>query len=290
MSAKIRPGLLLCLTATIQAQQVPDRDFRPAVAAPAFTLGQGPAVLIDEAHFNFHTSTGRFLAFAELLRRDGYRVEPVTAALSAVTLRRGRILVISNALHERNSKDWSAPNPSAFTDDEIAALAHWVKSGGSLLLIADHAPFSAAASRLAQAFGFQYRDGYVSVPGKGGAIVFRKAGGTLREHEVTGGIDSVATFTGSSFVATAEARPLLVFGPDAVSRSGRQDPGAVPVAGHLQGAVAEIGSGRVAAFGEAAMFTAQLAGPSRSPMGMNAPVAKQNAQFVLNVIHWLTRR
>ena len=41
-------------------------------------------------------------------------------------------------------------------------------------------------------------------------------------------------------------------------------------------------------FGEAAMFSAQRAGPSGQPMGMNAPGADENFQFVLNVLHWLT--
>jgi hypothetical protein len=44
----------------------------------------------------------------------------------------------------------------------------------------------------------------------------------------------------------------------------------------------------VAVFGEAAMFSAQLAGPARMPMGMNHPLAKQNTQFALNVMHWLS--
>jgi len=47
-----------------------------------------------------------------------------------------------------------------------------------------------------------------------------------------------------------------------------------------------FGAGRVAAFGEAAMFTAQV--DEDGPMGMNHPEAPQNAQFVLNVLHWLT--
>ena len=50
-----------------------------------------------------------------------------------------------------------------------------------------------------------------------------------------------------------------------------------------------ISSGRAAFFGEAAMFTAQVAGPDRIPIGMNAPQAEQNFQFVLNVMHWLSR-
>ena len=49
-----------------------------------------------------------------------------------------------------------------------------------------------------------------------------------------------------------------------------------------------VGAGRAAFFGEAAMFSAQVSGPNRNPMGMNAPSAEQNYQFVLNVLHWLT--
>ena len=50
----------------------------------------------------------------------------------------------------------------------------------------------------------------------------------------------------------------------------------------------EIARGRVALFGEAAMFTAQRAGPELAPVGMNAPAAAQNAQLALNLVRWLT--
>jgi hypothetical protein len=61
--------------------------------------------------------------------------------------------------------------------------------------------------------------------------------------------------------------------------------------GLLQGAVLRHGQGRVAVFGEAAMFTAQtqiLGDTVVMRMGMNDPEASQNAQFVLNVLHWLS--
>jgi hypothetical protein len=51
----------------------------------------------------------------------------------------------------------------------------------------------------------------------------------------------------------------------------------------------KIGKGRVAVFGEAAMFSAQLGGPNRIPVGMNSPDADQNYRLLLNVMHWLTR-
>jgi hypothetical protein len=50
----------------------------------------------------------------------------------------------------------------------------------------------------------------------------------------------------------------------------------------------KVGKGRVAVFGEAGMFTAQLTG-KKGTMGMNAPEAEQNPQLLLNVMHWLSQ-
>ena len=58
--------------------------------------------------------------------------------------------------------------------------------------------------------------------------------------------------------------------------------------GMLQGAALEFGRGRVVMLGEAAMVSAQLGGPNRTPMGMNEAGANQNAQFALNVVRWLS--
>ena len=58
----------------------------------------------------------------------------------------------------------------------------------------------------------------------------------------------------------------------------------------LQGAVIHYGKGRVAVFGEAAMFSAQeyITNDERVLMGMNRSDAAQNPQFLLNVMHWLS--
>ena len=61
-----------------------------------------------------------------------------------------------------------------------------------------------------------------------------------------------------------------------------------PIVGWFQGVVLWHGDGRVAISGEAAMFSAQLSGPNQNPMGMNHPAAAENAQFLLNVVHWLS--
>ncbi|MET0625867.1 MAG: DUF4350 domain-containing protein [Pyrinomonadaceae bacterium] len=289
---------LLALSA--QAQQVADTAFKPPIPNPAYRPGRGPVVLLDEAHFNFHTAEGRYKPFAELLRRDGYVVRASSLKFSKAALRGGRILVIANPLAERNQNDWTLPTPSAFSEEEVAAVRDWVKGGGSLLLIADHMPFPGAAETLALAFGVRFSNGYAVDSRAQGPMLFKLSDGSLKEHPITRGranaerVDSVATFTGSAFQVEKGGQPLLVLGASVssfmttVAGQITNETPRVPVNGWYQGAVLRFGKGRVAVFGEAAMFSAQLAGPNRGPMGMNAPVAAQNPQFLLNVMHWLS--
>jgi len=294
--------VLLSAARTVLAQQVSDLNYNPPLARPAYESGKGPRVAIDEAHHNFHTADGRYKPFAGLLRRDGYRVESLSKALSSDSLKAVDVLVIANPLHERNVKDWSLPTPSAFAQDEIAALRTWVERGGSLFLVADHMPFPGATSDLAKAFGVEFSNGYAT-PGHreaGKPDTFAHTTG-LRESAVTRGrsddekVSKIATFGGSAFKLPKDATAVIVFGANSVSLETRKAQGItpdapkVPIEGWCQGAVMKVGKGRVAVFGEAAMFSAQLAGPQRRQMGMNAPEAKQNHQLLLNVIHWLTR-
>jgi len=293
--------MLLSLSGAIYAQQVPDTEFKPRMEKPAFAEGKGPVVLLDEAHYNFHTASGRYQTFANLLRRDGYVVTASAAKFNQDSLKAGKILVIANALHENNQNNWSPPNPSAFTDAEVAAVRDWVNAGGSLLLIADHLPFPGAADRLASAFGIHFNNGYAMEPkSPPGPLTFDKENGLLLDHPVTRGraanerVDAVITFTGSAF-QVKKGEPILRFSDDAMAFMPKvfgealtNDAAKTPIQGWLQGATVRFGNGRVAVFGEAAMFSAQLAGPNRAPMGMNAPAAKQNPQFLLNVMHWLS--
>ena len=300
-------AILVAAPLPVTAQQRPDLEFRPLIIDPAFEIGTGPVVLIDEAHFNFHTAEGRYKPFAELLRRDGYIVRPATTEFTELSLAGARILVISNALNEDDVEEWILPNPSAFTRSEIKAVGTWVQSGGSLLLIADHMPFPGAASELAAHFGLLFTNGYARREGldieRGeGEMIFTRADGSLRSHPITNGrsagerIESVTTFTGQAFRPHPRTPidPLLVMGDDVVvllPKVAAQFTDTTPqlaAVGWLQGAVLHHGTGQVAAFGEAAMFSAQVAGAERSPMGMNATSAGENYQFLLNLIHWLS--
>jgi len=286
------------------AQQMADTTFYAEIESPAYVAGTGPVVLIDEAHHNYHTAAGRYLAFATLLRRDGYVVLASAEPFTARSLAQADILVVSNALNERNVEDWSLPTPSAFAAHEVAAVREWVSAGGALMLIADHMPMPGAAAMLAAEFGARFLNGFAfdSESDTEGPIIFRRSDGSLQPHPTTDGrdpserVDSVASFTGQAFEVGPTAIPIMVFRSNAVSFNPRvaweftESTEKVSVGGWAQGAVLQFGAGRVALFGEAAMFTAQVAATEsgRFPMGMNRPEAVQNQQFLLNVMHWLS--
>lgn len=289
-------AMLSCL-----AQQVADTNFKPAIASPAFAPGRGPVVAIDEAHHNFHTAGGRYAPFADLLRRDGFTVRSSVAAFSKATLDGIRVLVIANALHARNGAgNWSLPTPSAFTADEIAAVKAWVQAGGSLFLIVDHMPFPGGNADLSAAFGFAFSNGFAGPADGKSPLIFRRSDGLLRDHAILRGrspaeaVEAVATFTGSAFQCPDTATSLLILPKGSVSREPEvawrftDTTKRTEVGGWSQGAAMVLGKGRLAVFGEAAMFSAQTSGPEKRPMGMNAPAAKQNPQFLLNVVRWLS--
>src|SRR5215204_4609162 len=143
-------AFLLLACVSVPAQQQADPEFDASVTRRAYK--DGPRVMFDEAHHNFHTTDGRYKPFVDLLMNDGYNVIRNRQSFVKTRLSGFKILVIANALGAEEDDDEGAAN-SAFTDEEINAVADWVKSGGALLLIADHAPFGGAASALATRFG-----------------------------------------------------------------------------------------------------------------------------------------
>ncbi len=273
------------------AQQTPDAKADVRVARPMWQAGAGPVVAIDEGHRNFHTLGGRYAPFAALLRNDGLKVVAAEGTITAESLAGVAVLVVANARA-------AEADGSAFTAGEIAVLKAWVEDGGALLLIADHAPFAGAASELAGAFGFTFADAYAQTPREGPPPDIFK-GALLGDHVIVRGrsgdeaVDRVGTFTGSAFRAPAGATPILIL-PNGTVLLPEKPGGGADLAGvgrdgsgALQGAVMTLGKGRVAVFGEAAMFSAQIAGASEVRAGFNSPAAPRNRQFTTNMLRWL---
>jgi hypothetical protein len=291
--------LLLTVAANLNGQQVSDTSYNPAIRNPAYASGKGPVVYIDEGHNNFHTKEGRYLPFARLLERDGYGVEGFEGTFEAERLKGCRILVISNALNELNTERWYLPTPSAFTSQEIKIVSEWVRSGGSLFLIADHMPMGGAAADLASAFGFVFSNGFAVDTARQGPIAFTRTTEALYDNIITNGrdpserVDTIVTFTGQAFTIPDDASYILRFDnryemllPDTAWVFDKSTT-MINIGGWSQAAYKNYGKGRVVVAGEAAMFTAQLAGPQMYRAGMNSPEAKENYQLLLNIIHWL---
>lgn len=279
--------------AAIAQQQHADPHFRPRLRRAAYA-GSGPIVLVDSAHRNFHTLDGGYAPFGLLLQADGYQLRAGTTAFSAQSLAGIDLLVIANA-RSTGSAD------SAFTPDEIAAVRTWVEDGGSLLLIADHAPFGTAARAMAAAFGVSLDTGFAVVRQNGKTtanIEFR--GRLLGDHPILQGRDAservkaVKSFTGKSMSIPADATGLLLLPSDALGVLKEADiealshGGTVPgmhIGGRAQAIASDFGRGRIVVAGEAAMFSEQIL-PWGDRVGLNSD---DDQQFVLNLVHWLSR-
>jgi hypothetical protein len=309
----IAPTLLLVGTSAF-AQAISDPDFNVSVRTPTYTR-EHPKVVIDQGHHNYHTADGRYKPLADLLRNDGYEVTGGTGGqFDSESLQGARVLIVANALGSEFDRDASKP---AFTPQECDTVREWVRAGGALLLIADHAPFGSAAYDLAARFDVDMGKGFLFDPKNSEKnptiLVFSRTNGLLGDHPVTDGrndserVQRIVAFTGQSLSVPHGATALMRLAPSAYETStfdegmkkiknagpdANSNDQARSITARAQGVALEFGKGRVIIVGEAAMFSAQLA-KSNKPgkpdfrFGMNAP-GNDDRQFALNALHWLS--
>ncbi len=289
-------SVLSVSSVAVLAQQLPDPEFNTSVENPAYKKA-GPRVLFDEAHHNFHTTEGRYKPFVDLLLNDGYRVIRNRQPFTKSSLSGFKVLVIANALGAEEMDDNGAET-SAFTEEECQAVQDWVKSGGALLLIADHAPFGGAAAALGNRFGVDMSKGFTydpanSVENSPSLLIFSRENKLLATHPITEGRDqnerlnSVQSFTGQSLKGPDDSVAILKLSDTAKDTPNREADSSVSAAGRAQALALKFGKGRVVVQGEAAMLSAQIAGLNKQKMGMNAP-GNDNKQYALNLMHWLS--
>ncbi len=281
----------------VEPPRTVDRTFNPEITDPAYPSGEGPVVIVDEAHNNFHTSIGLYFPFARLLEKDGYVIQRGEEKITVDLLNSCRIYVIADAQPPERQSD-----PPTFSETEVKTLTAWVRAGGALFLITDHMPDPGAIEDIADDFGIKVHNGYViegPPPGRVAPIIFNRVDNTLTDSVVTNGrnqrekVNHVATFAGSAFQSEENFIPVLVLRKGIRSwapeeyRKYTPDTPSHDVGGWIQGGILEYGKGRLAFFAEAAMFTAQVFDNGRIKAGMNHPQAGDNMQFLLNIIHWL---
>jgi hypothetical protein len=161
-------------------------------------------------------------------------------------------------------------------------------------------PCPGAARNIADAFEVNMYNGY-AIHVKDGYETFTRAAGQLQSNVITNGrnasekVDSITIFTGHAFLPVRATTPIIRFNNDhrvffpKVAGEFTDTTAYINAGGLFHSVYFKEGKGRVIIAAEAAMFSAQLAGPDKAKFGMNEPAAKRNPQFLLNIIHWLDR-
>ena len=258
---------------------------------------------IDEGHYNYHTIEGTYEVLAGTLRKVGIQVSGHKGHFNKGNLKNADILIIANPHVDnydslvRRAKAanepfrWSkAAAQPAYTKTEAISIKNWVKNGGALLLILDHAPNPMAGSPITAAFGVDYpntttydrlsRDPSVDTT-RAQTILFTRSNGLIGKHPILNGVDSVTTYTGGSILGPPNSGVLLYLPSTATDRD--WDPITKKFrnqssAGRTQGIAFEYGRGKVVILGEAAMINPESTSSSN----------RGNWQMTLNILRWLT--
>ena len=299
--------LLTLTTALLSCKETPlqraDNDFNVTVEIPAFQKNK-PTILFDEGHNNFHTTTGLYQPFANLVKNDGYELKTLTNLVTQEVLNSTRIYVIANAKGKGDLND-----DNAFSEVETEIIKNWVMEGGSLLLIADHFPFGSAVENLANKIGVEFQKGIVQdsmyydrKSNDQSQLEFSKENRLLIEHAITNGVNKVITFTGQSIKCQDSSCISFLSLSDVaydltpitkVTKDGNDTRVEVTYVnpqsakGRSQGVALKLGNGRIVCLGEAAMLTAQK-NRDDNKVGMN--YNPENKKLALNILHWLTEK
>jgi len=161
-------------------------------------------------------------------------------------------------------------------------------------------PCGGSVNSLAKSFGFNIINGFAIRPDRKPEIFSLKQGNLCKSviTKVTGGeVDSIRIWGGTAFVPPAGAKILsrlnagyTVYSPVKIDDMDWPIADTVPHTsglGFVNGAFMKYGKGRIVVFADGAAFTAQLEGIKSKKRGMNNLTAPNNAQFLLNIIHWL---
>lgn len=288
----------------------PGPDYLGTIPSPTWPA-RGPAVLVDNAHWNAGTADGRLRGFAGLLAADGYRVLPGANATRAETLADARIGVVANPLGvigvARRAADrlgighWAMFDDDALLLQEIETTVQWIENGGSMLVAADPQPYARGVRGLTTALGIGVREGLtVDVGHSEGRepswLVFSRENDLIGVHPIVDGfpgappVNRVVAFGGHALVPPAGATVLLRLSPSAaeVDRAGAPPTSGQPVGGLALAVALERGRGRVVVLGDTDLLTV-VEGRPAAPVGVAWP-GTNNERFVRHILRWLSRR
>ncbi len=141
------------------------------------------------------------------IANDGYQITINEEKFTAKTLEGYAVLIVADAAGAKGIERFDA---TAFTIEESNAIREWVRSGGSLLLIAGATPYGKAAENLARALGVEMSNGRTNDKSNRdteaplSSILYTRENKLLADHFITQGRDSteqinrVLAYTGQS--------------------------------------------------------------------------------------------
>jgi hypothetical protein len=287
-----------------------DAPYALALDAGSPKAGTGPAVLVDNAHWNSATTSRGLVAFADLLRAEGYHLLPDGNATRAEMLADARIAVVANPLGISGllrglAARLGLPPLTAFDDEalwvqEMETVVQWVENGGSLLVAVDEGAPARGVHGLTTRLGVEVREGLVvdlgnSEPRSPERLVFSRENGLLGQHPIVDGdgaypaVNRIVSVGGPALSGPPGSAVLLRFSASAVEvpQLGVAPAEGTPVPGLARALAFERGRGRVVVVADTALLTALL-DPDGQPYGLGAE-GSQADRFVRGMMGWLAR-
>lgn len=287
----------------------PGLPFTGAVERPLFPNG-GPAVLIDDAHWNHGVPAGRLRAFTDLLTLNGYVVLPSGNATRAEMLVDAKIAVVVNPLgvlgvsrrlaHRVGLGDIALVDDDALLTQEIETTYQWIENGGSMLVAMDESPFARGSRGLVGRFGIRLHDDLVvdlgHSDGDPSRLVFSRENRLLGRHPIVDGfadappVNRVVTFGGTALESPLGAVALLRLSASASAVGGAGEPTTTgrSVGGLAQAVALERGRGRLVVLADSHVLTVDPGEGGRATgLGWSD---SNNERFVRYIMRWLARR
>jgi hypothetical protein len=262
---------------------------RRAFGSPA---GEKKLILVDESHANRHAlgsadNPGTLRWIVAPATDAGIEVKTNSSRITSEILRGTDLLLIAGV---------PADAPSGtLTTDETSSIVRWIRDGGSLLLLTDHAPYSEAVKGLASELGVQFTGEAVSDAAfadprepESARLVFSKSNGLLQENDLTKRVSRVITYGGQALSRAGSGTiEILRIPATAMTESGQR------LNTFGRGSIDQMiafpyGTGRVVISGETAVLTAQKKSDGSS-IGLGDPWTS-NATLAIEVMTWLLRR
>lgn len=288
-----------------------DARYTLAIDPGIWPVGEGPAVLVDNAHWNSATTARGLVVFAELLRADGYRLLPAGNATRAEMLADADIAVVANPLGVSGrlralATRLGLPALTALDDEalwvqEMETVLQWVDNGGSLLVAVDEGPPARAVRGLTNRLGVAVHEAIVvdlgnAEPRAPERLVFSRENGLIGQHPIVDGdgrypaVNRVVSVGGPALGGPAGSAVLLRLSDSAVEvpRLGVSPAEGASAAGLARAVAFERGRGRVVVVADTSLLTA-LVDADGQAYGPGAE-GTNNDRFVRYVMRWLAHR